>query len=100
MKQELELIKGKPYMVKHEHNKQAVRRIFKGTEKRFDEILCYVFTGKVSKKVSVEVKYGLNYDHANDEGVAFWHWRGAKHPPSEISIPFYNLKSIDLPHEN
>lgn len=91
---ELQLQKGKAYLVKHSSSKRMVRRIFKGTEKRFGEITCFVFTGQVKVSTSVILEYGKNYDHQKNEGVTFWHWKGIKHPPSEISIPFYNLKEV------
>ena len=63
---DIELIKGAHYLVKHEHNKQQVRRIFRGIEYRFDNIPYYVFTGKVSKNVSVDI------EPTNNPDINFW----------------------------
>jgi hypothetical protein len=82
---EQEFIKGQHYMVKHRHGKKLVRRIFKYTEKRFDAIVCYVFTGKITKDVSVTI------ETTTEEGPTFFKWRGCKHVPKEVSIPYYDL---------
>jgi len=47
-----------------------------------------VFTGKVSKNVSVDI------EPTNNPDINFWRWHGVKHVPVEISIPYYNIKTI------
>ncbi len=80
----LEFKKGKHYLIKTTDNKRFVRRFYKGCEKRFDSILCYVFSSKVSDKVRVEYK--------ND---CFYITAPAGHfPAREISIPYYCIKEI------
>jgi len=86
---DLNLVIGTAYNVKHINNKQTVRRIFKGTEKRFDLITCYVFTGKVGKNVSLVVEPTKNPD------MNFFHWKGVKHVPNEISIPYYDIRKVE-----
>jgi hypothetical protein len=60
---------------------------------RFGDIACLVFTGKVKNNVGVEVD-AVKDASGKETGVRFLRWSGVKHPPCEISIPFYNLKEI------
>lgn len=79
------LIEGQPYMVKHYKGEKAVRRIFRGTEKRFGDIDCFVFSSKVKKGVFAEVEHAGN-------GVRFFKWKNTQTVPrQEVSIPFYDL---------
>ena len=50
MKPTLEI--GKVYRVKHLESKRFTKRIFKGMEKRFGDIDCYVFSSRLPYPVS------------------------------------------------
>ena len=81
------LIIGKHYMVKFRGGK-FVRRFFKGTEGRFKgEILCYVFSSKVDKRVRVEYNQKEKLFYMNCPG-------NVSLPAKEVSIPFYDLEGI------
>jgi hypothetical protein len=75
---------GSHYMVKHEKNKRAVRRIYKYSERRFKSILCFVFSSKVRKDTTLIKKGNIYY------------WHGTQLPESEISIPYYDLIECKL----
>lgn len=77
-KQNLE--SGKKYRVKHKGGKSTLR-VFKWTEKRFGEILCYVFTSRVSPDLSAQL-------NAVTGEISL---SGRKVPVTEISIPHYEL---------
>jgi len=78
------LVTGGHYLVKHENNKRAVRRIFMYDERRFDSILCFVFSSKADKRTTLTRKGDTYY------------WKGIKLPQSEISIPYYDLLECKL----
>ena len=75
------LIQGRKYYVKFRGQNRHILRIFKWTEKRFDEIPCSVFTSRVSKDVTCEV--------TKDSLIL----SGKRTPKSEVSIPYYDLIS-------
>lgn len=82
------LIKGQPYMVKHFNGNKTVRRVYRGTEQRFGNIECLVFTSKVGKNVFAEVQ-------ENPNGVTFWKWRNTQTVPAQdVSIPYYDVVTI------
>jgi len=84
MTQEIFLKRGRHYLVKHYGSSKFVRRFFKGYEKRFDSILCYVFSSKIDKKLEI----------IWDDKDKTFTIRGNKLPAQEISIPFYDLIKI------
>jgi len=59
------------------------RRVYKGEEIRFDKVLCYVFSSRVGKDVTCKV---------TSEG---YNWSGKRIPASELSIPYYDLISVE-----
>jgi len=67
------LKKGKTYRVQFTRTNGSksnmVKRIFFGTEKRFGEIMCYVFSSRITKACNTN--------------------------KSEVSIPFYDLKTVE-----
>lgn len=75
---------GSHYLVKHEGSKRAVRRIYKYSERRFKSILCFVFSSKVNKNVTMTKKGNV------------YCWHGIKLPESEVSIPYYDLIECEL----
>lgn len=81
---------GKKYFVTHINNKKKVKRIYKGTEQRFGNILCFVFTAKVNKDVKCTVTYSKSGD------IKFFKWSGVGlNVPNEISIPYYDLRKVE-----
>ena len=92
-KQGIMVVEGYHYIVEHERpileketnpNPVKARRVYKGEERRFGKILCYVFSSKVDKDVTCKV---------TSEGLE---WSGKRIPASEISIPYYDLLSVEL----
>lgn len=80
MKQFKSMQPGKTYHVKIRGGR-TVKRIFKYTEKRYDSILCYVFTSRLFGEVKG------SYNHATKELTL-----SGKHVPlSEVSVPEYDL---------
>lgn len=85
----LNLVKGKAYLVKHYGGKKRVRRIYKGEEMRFDSIKCFVFSSKVSKDLTV------THRETEDTESFTFHLNGtAKAPNQEVSIPYYDLLEV------
>ena len=82
------LVPGRAYRVVHAVGGPGVcraRRIFKWHEKRFGDIPCCVFTSRANPDVRGEwnpLKKSLTLT-------------GRRLPTSEISIPFYDLESVD-----
>jgi len=66
------LKEGETYLVQFTRidgsKSNRVKRLFFGTEKRFGEILCYVFSSRITKTCNIM---------------------------SEVSIPFYDLKMVE-----
>ena len=90
----IELIKGHPYMVKHHGGKKAVRRIYRGEETGVLDMKRLVFTAKVNKGVFAVVDEQTN-DKGEKTGICFYHWKNTQSVPvQEISIPYYDLKDI------
>lgn len=90
----VQLIKGQPYMVKHHGGIKAVRRIYRGEEKGILDIQRFVFSSKVKKGVFAEVEEAAD-KNGNKTGVVFYHWKNTQTVPAqEISIPYYDLKEI------
>lgn len=69
--------------LKHKPGRLA-RRVFKWTEKRFGEILCYVFSSPC--RADVKVKVETMQDNAIHLTIS-----GPKVPCSEVSVPHYDL---------
>jgi len=72
---------GSHYFVKHINSKKSVHRIYKYSERRFGNILCFVFSSKTNHKTNLIKKTDGYY------------WQGENIPNSEISIPYYDLIS-------
>ena len=90
----VQLIKGQPYMVKHTGGIKAVRRIYRGEETGVCDIKRFVFSAKVRRGVFAEVEEQTDKD-GNKTGVCFYHWKNTQTiPAQEISIPYYDLKQI------
>lgn len=90
----VQLIKGQPYMVKHTGGVKAVRRIYRGEETGVCDIKRFVFSAKVKKGVFAEVEEQTDKD-GNKTGVCFYKWKNTQTVPAqEISIPYYDLKQI------
>lgn len=86
----INLVIGQPYLVKHFGGQKKVRRIYKGEETGVLNIKRYVFSGKVSKDVKCEVTY------SKSGAIKFFQWRGtSKVPAQEVSIPYYDLKVVE-----
>lgn len=90
----VQLIKGQPYMVKHTGGIKAVRRIYRGEETGVLNIQRFVFSSKVKKGVFAEVDEVTDKD-GNKTGVCFYKWENTQTVPAqEISIPYYDLKQV------
>ena len=90
----LKLIKGQPYMVKHTGALKAARRIYRGEETGVLGIKRFVFSSRVGKGVFAEVEEQTDKE-GNKTGVCFYHWKNTQTiPAQEISIPYYDLKQI------
>ena len=91
---EVKLIKGQPYMVKHTGAIKSVRRIYRGEEMGVCGIKRFVFSAKVKKGVFAEVEEQTD-KNGNKTGVCFYRWKNTHTvPKQEISIPYYDLKQI------
>lgn len=85
--------KGQAYLVTHRQRgangqaavTRATRRIFKGLESRFGEIPCAVFTARVDPTTSA----------IYDEVTGTLALRGKRVPRSEVSIPHYDLETVE-----
>lgn len=77
-----EIKPGQVCIVKIRDQKRTTRRVFKWTEQRFGEILCYVFTSPIRRSVRVTV-------YPPENGIAI---SGPRVPRSEVSVPHYDLQ--------
>jgi hypothetical protein len=85
--------KGQTYLVSHRQlgaNGQPevirkTRRIFKGLESRFGTVPCAVFTTRVGPATSATY----------DEVTGMLSISGKRVPRSEVSIPHYNLETVE-----
>ncbi len=82
------LKRGQIYRVTHQDmifqfKVTTARRVFKGTEKRFGAIRCYVFSTRINRNVSISC------DKAGTITMA-----GKRLPMQEISIPGYCIKEV------
>ena len=92
---QLKLIKGQPYMVKHRGGVKSTRRIYRGEETGVLGINRLVFSAKVKKGVYVVIEEVKDKD-GNKTGVCFYHWKNTQTVPAqEISIPSYDLIKIE-----
>lgn len=76
----IKLQPGSAYYIKIRGGR-TVKRIFKHTEKRFGDIICYVFTSRLSGEVRG------SYNPATEEITL----SGKRVPLSEVSVPEYDL---------
>jgi hypothetical protein len=81
-----ELVIGKHYLVTNNWFNSTkttkARRIFKGEEKRFNSIPCFVFTSRVNKDVTMKKRRD------------YFIFTGKRIPSTEISIPHYCIINI------
>lgn len=90
----IELIKGKSYMVKHRGGLKAVRRVYKGDEVGVLDIKRFVFSAKVNKGVYAVVEE-VTDKNGNKTGVRFITWKNTQTiPKQEVSIPYYDLIEV------
>jgi hypothetical protein len=92
MEKQLALVKGLPYLVKIRPSKGKkslrVLRIYKGEETGILKIKRFVFTSKVPRgayAIVKETKNTISFEYKNF---------GGKFPAQEISIPYYDLISV------
>lgn len=91
---ELNLIIGRPYLVKHRGGKFFVRRIYKGEEVGICNIKAFIFSAKVKKGVFVEYTEQVDKD-GNKTGVCFYTWKNTQSiPRQEIAVPYYDLLQV------
>jgi len=80
-------IRDRHYYVCHNGGKKSVKRMFKGTEKRFNNILCYIFSSRLTKNIDAY------YNEKTKEFIySAKSWNEL--PSQEVSIPFYDLMKI------
>lgn len=95
MKNNLNLIPGKPYMVKYRGGNKKVRRIYKGEEVGVCDMKRFVFSSKVNKNVYAEVEVQTDKD-GQPTGVRFFKWKNTQNVPAqEVSIPHYDLLQVE-----
>ncbi len=91
---EIELTKGKPYMVKHRGGDKFTRRVFRGIEEGVLNMQRLVFTSKVKRNVYAIIDEVIGKD-GQPNGVCFWKWVNTQSVPNqEISIPYFDIIEI------